>query len=440
MNERNGKPKDLFFIWFASNIGILGVVYGAMIVGFQLSFVQSVLVALVAAFSFVLVGYISIAGKENGITTFMLSRAAFGIKGNWIPNFLGWLNLTGWLSVNVVTGTLILLSLANVFNLGISGFLTVVYLLVFAALVLLSGFLTQEKLAKLQTFFTYVFGGLTLIILLILIPDTDWQQLFNMPNGSWLTGFLPAVSIIMAGTGISWAIAGADYSAYQSPDNKNYAVLLSVVFGAVIPLFVIMFVGILLSTSMPDIATSANPIDVIGQALPSWLTVVYFITAVGGLVPQCIISLKSARVNLETLNIKVSARVSLSIHGAIMILIPVYVLFISQDFLWNFQLFLGILGIGIAAWAAVFIADYFFNRKNGYMHELLVDSGKNNVNVTGVLSWVIGVVIGFLFTNTSFFSGPFAEGIFKDNSLGLLLAFFVSLISFTILRFFLKRG
>ena len=80
MNERNGKPKDLFFIWFASNIGILGVVYGAMIVGFQLSFVQSVLAALVAAFSFVLVGYISIAGKENGITTFMLSRAAFGDK------------------------------------------------------------------------------------------------------------------------------------------------------------------------------------------------------------------------------------------------------------------------------------------------------------------------------------------------------------------------
>ena len=169
MNERNGKPKDLFFIWFASNIGILGVVYGALIVGFQLSFVQSVLAALVAAFSFVLVGYISIAGKENGITTFMLSRAAFGTKGNWIPNFLGWLNLTGWLSVNVVTGTLILLSLANVFNLGISGFLTVVCLLVFAALVILSGFLTQEKLAKSQTLFTYVFGGLTLIILVLLL-------------------------------------------------------------------------------------------------------------------------------------------------------------------------------------------------------------------------------------------------------------------------------
>lgn len=441
MNERNGKPTDLFFIWFAANIGILGVVYGAMIVGFQLSFIQSALAALVAALSFVLVGYISIIGKNNGITTFKLSRAAFGIKGNWIPNFLGWLNLVGWLSVNVVTGTLILLSLANVLHMSQNHVITVICLLVFATLVLFSGLLNQDQLAKLQTFFTYVFGGLTLLILIILIPQTDWHQLMTMPNGSWLTGFLPAVSIIMAGTGISWSIAGADYSAYQSPNSKNASVMNSVVLGAVIPLFVIMFVGILLSTSVPDIAASANPIDVIGQALPSWITVIYFITAVGGLVPQCIISLKSARVNLETLNIRVSDRTSLTIHGAIMILIPIYVLFISQDFLYNFQLFLGLLGIGIASWAAVFIADSYFNRKDGYDIALLSNNGAHIVNRNGVISWFLGITIGFLFTNTDFFSGPFAKGIFKDNSLGLLLAFISSYVCFVIVQlFFNKEG
>lgn len=439
-NERVGKPKDLFFIWFAANIGILGVVYGAMIVGFQLSFVQATLAAFIASLSFILVGYISVIGKKNGITTFMLSRAAFGIKGNWIPNFLGWLNLVGWLAVNVITGTLILLSLMNVFNISQNNTTTMICLLIFASLVLLSGLLNQQQLAKLQTFFTYVFGGLTLVILAILIPDTDWQQLFNMPNGSWLTGFLPAVSIIMAGTGISWSIAGADYSAYQSPDNKNSAIMKSVVFGAVIPLFIIMFVGILLSTSLPDIATSANPIDVIAHALPSWISVIYFITAVGGLIPQCIISLKSARVNLETMNIRVSDRVSLTIHGAIMIFIPIYVLFISQDFLYNFELFLGLLGIGIAAWGAVFIADYYFNRKAGYKLALLNPNGNHTFNKVGVMSWFVGTIIGFLFTNTDFFDGPFAIGIFRDNSLGLLLAFMSSYLSYVILHPFMNKG
>ena len=31
-NEKNGKPSDLFFIWFAANLGILGIVYGAVVV------------------------------------------------------------------------------------------------------------------------------------------------------------------------------------------------------------------------------------------------------------------------------------------------------------------------------------------------------------------------------------------------------------------------
>ncbi len=49
--EQTGKPIELFWIWSAANIGILGVVYGAIIVGFGLSFLQSVLAALVGVAS-----------------------------------------------------------------------------------------------------------------------------------------------------------------------------------------------------------------------------------------------------------------------------------------------------------------------------------------------------------------------------------------------------
>ncbi|MGL5364967.1 MAG: cytosine permease, partial [Plesiomonas shigelloides] len=50
------RPAELFFVWCAANIGILGVVYGAVIVSFGLSFWQSVLAALVGVASFSLVG------------------------------------------------------------------------------------------------------------------------------------------------------------------------------------------------------------------------------------------------------------------------------------------------------------------------------------------------------------------------------------------------
>ena len=63
-----------------------------------------------------------------------------------------------------------------------------------------------------------IFGAMTLLVVIYLLFTADWQAILALPSGSWLTGFLPAVSII-AGTGISWAIAGADYSRDQRPDS-----------------------------------------------------------------------------------------------------------------------------------------------------------------------------------------------------------------------------
>ena len=40
--ERTDLPRSLFFLYCAANIGILGLVYGAIIVGYQLSFLQAV--------------------------------------------------------------------------------------------------------------------------------------------------------------------------------------------------------------------------------------------------------------------------------------------------------------------------------------------------------------------------------------------------------------
>ena len=106
--EQTGKPIELFWIWSAANIGILGVVYGAIIVGFGLSFLQSVLAALVGVASFVLVGLTSFAGKRGRTSTLTLSRVIFGLKGNVAPTLFSWINLMGWEAVNVITGTLTL--------------------------------------------------------------------------------------------------------------------------------------------------------------------------------------------------------------------------------------------------------------------------------------------------------------------------------------------
>lgn len=431
--ERTGTPKDLFFIWFANNIGVLGIVMGAMITSFGLNLMQSVLAACIAALSFAIVGVTCVIGKKTGITTFILSRAPFGIKGNIIPNAVAWINLVGWLCVNVVTGTLIINTIFDsLFHIE-NAVITIISLAIFVTLVLLSGTIKPDKLAKVQTILTYIFGALTLLILILLIIKVDWDTVLAMPKGSWTLGFLPAISIIAAGTGINWAIAGADYGAYQRKESKDSHVFLSTTFGAFIPLFIILVAGVLVGTASPDLSSSPNPMSVIQQALPPWISTIYLITAVGGIIPQCIVSLQSAKMNLDALNIKVSQRGSLTFHGALMIGLPLYVLFFSTSFLNDFQLFLGLLGILLASWTAVFIVDYFLKRRNGYNQKLLQLNGRNQLCIPAVLSWAVGVLTGFLFTNNKLFTGPFAKGIFADNSLGVIIAMIVSAVLMLVL-------
>src|SRR6266540_2140456 len=89
--ERHGRPSELFWVWFAANISILAVVYGAIIVSFGLNLWQSIL----------LVGFVGVAGKRSGAPTFALSRSPFGMLGNVLPTITSYLSLVGWETVLV---------------------------------------------------------------------------------------------------------------------------------------------------------------------------------------------------------------------------------------------------------------------------------------------------------------------------------------------------
>ena len=43
-SERKGRPRDLFWPWFAANVSVLGISYGAFVLGFGISFWQAVIV------------------------------------------------------------------------------------------------------------------------------------------------------------------------------------------------------------------------------------------------------------------------------------------------------------------------------------------------------------------------------------------------------------
>ncbi|HHQ4309682.1 TPA: purine-cytosine permease family protein [Serratia fonticola] len=431
--EQTGKPLELFWIWSAANIGILGVVYGAIIVAFGLSFIQSILAALVGVASFALVGYTSFAGKRGRTSTLTLSRVIFGLKGNIAPTTFSWINLMGWEAVNVITGTLTLAALFQAIGLGESHSLTAISLLLFGGLTIVVSLLGQNTVVWMQSWFSRIFGTMTLIVVLYIVFTTEWGKVLSLPSGSWLTGFLPAVSVIAAGTGISWAIAGADYSRYQSPESSDKSIFSAVVGGACLPLILLMFTGILLSVQLPDLASAANPIALIGSVLPKWMAIPYLLAATAGIVTIAVLSLYSASLNLLTLGVKVKQSLAVSIDAVVILGIAIYVLFISGDFMGPFISFLVFCGVFLAAWEAIFILDYAkVRRHHGYDGNALYGLNGQNRGVRKVplFCWFLGALCGLLVTKTGFIDGPLAKGLFADSSLGLFVSFLVSLIAY----------
>jgi purine-cytosine permease-like protein len=101
--ERHGRPIELFWIWFAANISILGMFYGLALVTFYgLNLGQALAAGVLGTvISFLLVGLISLAGKRGGAPTLTLSRAPFGVVGNALPTLVSYLALVGWETILV---------------------------------------------------------------------------------------------------------------------------------------------------------------------------------------------------------------------------------------------------------------------------------------------------------------------------------------------------
>ena len=430
--ERHGTPFELFWIWFAANLGILGIVYGGILAASGLNLWQSLLVALAApVVSFLLVGTLSVAGKWGGAPMLTLSRASFGTRGNLGPALVSWISLVGWETVSVITAAYALLGLLNLAGLPANLFWTVASLVVVALLVVAIGLLGHATLVWIQRAATWIFGLLTLLIVFFLVSRTHWQVVLSAPAGPWDTGVLATMSIIIAGTGIGWANTGADYTRYLPHQSRGRSIIWWTVCGSTVPLFVLIMVGALLASDVNGLAGAVNPIQAIGAALPSWMAVPYLITAIGGLIAGADLGIYSSGLNLLALGVKLARYKTVLIDGALMVAGSVYVMVIAQNFLGPFESFLQLLADGITAWSAVFLVDMLIRR--GYDAGDLAKTGpgshyfyRGGVRWAGVLSWLLGLLVSLAFTVSPWFRGPFAAGLFASSSLGYLLGFVVS--------------
>lgn len=442
--ERHGHPFELFWIWTAANISVLAIVYGVIIVSFGLNLWQSLLSALIGTWlSFLLVGFVSLAGKVAGAPTLVLSRAPFGVVGNVFPNLVSYLSLLGWETVLVALSVLAVDALLKRVGLPTGNATTVIAFVIIAGLVIAIGLLGHATIVRIQTWFTWAFAVLTVVFIILELPKIDVAHVASLPAGNWLTGFVPATSIIMAGLGLGWVNSAADYSRYLPRTVSSRAVVAWTTIGASLAPFLLIVFGILLAGRGTGLASSANPIGDLAAPLPTWFLVPYLLVAVGGLIAGALLDIYSSGLNLLTLGVRLARYKSVAIDGIVMIAGNIYILFLAHNFIGPFEAFLSVLGVLLTAWVAIFLVDLALFRQGGYQeHELYRLRGVygywHGFNLRAQIAWWVAVIVGLgLITSTvSWLTwlGWWAKGPFADSSLGILVSFVVAAVLYWVLN------
>lgn len=403
--ERRGRPRQLFWPWFGANVSVLGLSYGSFTLGFGISFWQALVAGVVGIlFSFLLCGFIAIAGKRGSAPTMLLSRAAFGVRGNRLPSAISWLLTVGWETVLTALATLATSTVFERLGWGGGTATKVIALVVVAALTVAAGVLGFDAIMKLQTWITWVTGVLTVVYVVLVAGDVHWDAVSALPSGS-AQQWVGALVFLMTGFGLGWVNAAADYSRYLPRSSSGRGVVGWTTFGASVAPLVLLVFGLLLAGSSPDLnkAVAADPIGALTTLLPLWFLVPFAIVAVLGLVGGAVLDIYSSGLALLSAGLRVPRPVAAFVDGVIMVAGTVYIVFFGGEFLGQFQGFLVTLGVPVAAWCGVMLADVLLRRRDYAERDLFEPAGRyGDVRLGPIALVLVATALGWgLVTNSA---------------------------------------
>ena len=414
-SERAGTARSLFWPWAGANVSLLALSYGAFFLGFGISFKQATIAAILGTIaSFSLVGISSLAGKRSNAPTMVLTRASFGVKGSLVPGVLSYLIFVGWETVLVSLATL---ATGTVFNrIGgvdrnlalILGFVIAVSLTVFGGVL---GFKVIMRLQKVLTVITVV---MTIVYVALTIDSVNWSAVTAIKDGS-TQGFIGAIIFGVTGIGLGWVNCAADYSRYLPRTVSSKAVVGWTVLGASVVPIVLVIYGAALSGSSKELsdAIAMDPIGALTSLLPTWFLIPFALVAILGLVGGAILDLYSSGLALVSIGVPIKRHQAALIDAIIMLAGSIYIVWIADNFFYPFQGFLITLGVPIAVWSAIFVADVAMRTKAYSERDLYDPRGiYGSVNKSSIALMIVGTIVGWGFVTNTFASWLSWQGYF----------------------------
>jgi purine-cytosine permease-like protein len=289
---------------------------------------------------------------------------------------------------------------------------------------------------------------LTVGYIALTLDHISWSAVSAVPSGS-AAAFIGTLIFAMTGFGLGWVNSGADYSRYLPRSASSRGVVGWTTFGASVAPVILVVFGLLLAGSDKDLNTKigADPIGALTTLLPTWYLVPFALVAILGLIGGAVLDIYSSGLALLTLGLRVPRWMAAGIDGVIMVIGTIYIVWIASTFIGPFQGFLITLGVPIAGWCGVFLADLALRRRAYADLDLYRPEGRYGAtNPVAVGLMVLGTVVGWGLVTNSFASwlswqgyllGPFGlggkEGGWAYANLGVAASFVIGFAGYLLL-------
>jgi NCS1 family nucleobase:cation symporter-1 len=392
LNERHGRPIQLFWTWTSPNMEFATIFVGVLAVaGFGMSFWSAALaLVLGSAVGAVVQGALSVRGPKYGVPQMVLSRLGFGYWGNVLPAGLNSVTAgIGWFAVNSVSGALALNVLTHMPQ--------VLCLLIIVAVQVVVAFFGYNLV---HLFERYAFPILTVIFLIatgVILSKAH-------PGASHQT--IPGAFLLTLGASFGYAAGwnpyAADYTRYFKPDSSKAAIAWWSGSGLFLSCALLEIVGAAVGTAVSPGKALAGP-GGMTSLLATPLADLTLLAIALGAVSANVLNIYSGALSFTAIGIKLP----LSARRAIVALgFGAIGFFLAWSGLHNagakYTNFLLIIAYWIAPWLAVMFCDMLLRRNPD---ESLMFATKRT-NWAGPVAMLAGMGISiWLFSNQTEYLG-----------------------------------
>jgi NCS1 nucleoside transporter family len=407
LTERHGKARDLFTIWFGSNIMLLTVatgvvataIYGLPIWAALLSLalgnvVGGVVMALHAA-----------QGPQMGVPQMLQTRAQFGAQGSLLVVVLVIFMYVGFFASNMVLGGQALSSLF-----GIPSTPAIILIGVVSVVGAIVGYRLIHALAGVMS----LISGVTLVLAFVWVLGVNGLDSATLSSGSfsWV-GFMGTLSLAAL-----WQIAYApyvsDYTRYMPRDTGVRPAFWATYSGCVLGSLLPMVLGALVGAALPD-ADTVDGLSSLTSGISGLVVAVFGIgiaaTNAMNLYCGALSTITVGQTLVPSWLPRASSRATVSV---VLFLAALVMAIAGQDnFLVNFTNFMLLLLCVLVPWTAVNLVDYYVIKHGQYDIEALFE---RDGGVYGRYNWLaigcyfLGIAIQIPFLSTTIFTGPIADG------------------------------